>query len=48
VITALSRREAGGVDALANQFFQKPLNLETLLTAVRERLAVSGSAPSQS
>jgi len=48
VITALSRREAGGVDTLANRFFQKPLNLEALLTAVREQLAVSGSAPSQS
>ena len=48
VITALSRRDAGGVDALADRFFQKPLNLETLLTAVRERLVVSGSAPSQS
>jgi len=44
VITALSPREAGGVDALADRFFQKPLNLETLLTAVRERLAASGSA----
>jgi DNA-binding response OmpR family regulator len=48
VITALSRREAGGVDALADRFFQKPLDLEALLTAVREQLAVSGSAPSQS
>ena len=48
VITALSRREAGGVDSIANRFFQKPLNLEALLTAVREQLAVSGSAPSQS
>ena len=44
VITALSPREAGGVDALADRFFQKPLNLETLLAAVRERLAASGSA----
>ena len=44
VITALSRREARGVDALANRFFQKPLNLEALLTAVREQLAVSASA----
>jgi DNA-binding NtrC family response regulator len=48
VITALSRREAGGVDALANQFFQKPLNLEALLAAVREQLAVSNSVPPQS
>ena len=48
VITALSRQEAGGVDAIANRFFQKPLNLEALLAAVREQLAVSGSAPPQS
>ena len=48
VITALSRREARGVDAFADRFFQKPLNLEALLTAVREQLAVSGSAPPQS
>jgi DNA-binding response OmpR family regulator len=48
VITALSRQEAGGVDALADRFFQKPLNLEALLTAVRERLAASRSAPLQS
>ena len=48
VITALSRREAGGVDTLAKRFFQKPLNLEALLTAVREQLAVSRTAPSQS
>jgi CheY-like chemotaxis protein len=48
VITALSRREAGGVDTIANRFFQKPLNLDALLGAVREHLAVSGSAPSQS
>ena len=48
VITALSRQEAGGVDALANRFFQKPLNLEALLTAVHEQLAVSGSTPPQS
>jgi DNA-binding NtrC family response regulator len=48
VITALSRREAGGVDALANRFFQKPLNLEALLVAVREQLAASGSASSLS
>ena len=48
VITALSRREAGGVDALANRFFQKPLNVEALLVAVREQLAVSGSTPPQS
>ena len=45
VITALSPREAGGVDALADHFFQKPLNLEALLTAVREQLAASGLAP---
>ncbi len=44
VITALSRREAGGADALANQFFQKPLNLDALLAAVHEQLAASGSA----
>jgi DNA-binding NtrC family response regulator len=48
VITALPRREARGVDALAHRFFQKPLNLEALLTAVREQLAVSGSALSTS
>ena len=47
VITALSRPEAGGVDALADRFFQKPLNLEALLVAVREQLAASGLAPSQ-
>jgi DNA-binding NtrC family response regulator len=48
VITALSRREAGGVDSIANRFFQKPLNLEALLVAVREQLAVSGSTPPRS
>jgi len=48
VITALSRREAGGVDALAKRFFQKPLNLEALLVAVHEQLAAAGSAPPQS
>jgi len=47
VITALSRQEAGVVDALADHFFQKPLNLEALLTAVREQLAASGSASLQ-
>ena len=44
VITALSPREAGGVDALADRFFQKPLNLDALLTAVHERLAASAAA----
>ena len=48
VITALSRREAGGVDAIANRFFQKPLNLEALLAAVHQQLATPRSAPPQS
>lgn len=42
VITALPVREAGGVEKLAAGFFQKPLNLETLLAAVHKQL---GSAP---
>lgn len=48
VITGLSRREAGGVVGLAARFFQKPLNLETLLAAVHEQLGPPCSAPLQS
>jgi len=47
IITALSRQDVGGVDALANRFFQKPLNLEVLLAAVHEQLAAPGSAQPQ-
>lgn len=39
VITALSVGESGGVETFADHFFQKPLNLESLLQAIRTRLA---------
>ena len=45
VITALPVREAGGVEKLASGFFQKPLNLESLLAAVHKQLGTTPSAP---
>lgn len=38
VITALSLAESGGVEKLADGFFQKPLDLEVLLQAIQTRL----------
>lgn len=45
VITALPVREAGGVEKLAAGFFQKPLNLESLLAAVHKQLGSSPTNP---
>ena len=44
VITALSLRDAGGVEKIAAGFFQKPLSLEALLAVIHARLAASESS----
>jgi two-component system response regulator GlrR len=43
VITALPSPAVGGADHFAAEFFQKPLDLDTLVTAIRRRL---GAVPS--
>ena len=43
VITALPPPAVGGADHFAAEFFQKPLDLDTLVTAIRRRL---GAVPS--
>jgi DNA-binding NtrC family response regulator len=48
VITALARQTAGGVDRVATAFFQKPLDLETLLTAIRRQLVEPGNSQNSS
>jgi DNA-binding NtrC family response regulator len=45
VITALPARETCGADQVATKFFQKPLNLDALLSAVRRQLHGSDPAP---
>ena len=40
VITALPPSAIGGADYFATQFFQKPLNLEVLVTAIRRSLGI--------
>lgn len=44
VITAVPRRDAGGVDKIAEAFFQKPLNLEELLATVHRLIRAPGAA----
>lgn len=39
VITALARHAVAGADSFAAEFFEKPLDLDELLDAVRRRLA---------
>lgn len=48
IITAHPRSEFGGLDALATAFFQKPLDLDALITAIRQTLErrQPSSAPS--
>jgi DNA-binding NtrC family response regulator len=41
VITALPPSTAGGADHFATEFFQKPLNLDTLVGAIRRYLGIS-------
>jgi two-component system response regulator GlrR len=38
VITALPRNATNGADRFATQFFQKPLDLDALITAIRHHL----------
>jgi len=48
VITALPRKTAGGVDRIASAFFQKPLDFDTLLTAIRRQLLEFGTSRNSS
>lgn len=48
VVTALSRRAAGGVDGIATAFFQKPLDFDALLAAIRLQLVQQGFSLSPS
>lgn len=48
VITALPARETGGADQSATEFFQKPLDLDALLAAIRRHLGPPDSAQLQS
>jgi two-component system response regulator GlrR len=43
VISALPPTAVGGADNLATEFFQKPLDLDVLVTAIRRRLDASRS-----
>ena len=45
VVSALPPSEAGGADQFAEEFFQKPLDLDALLLAIRRRLGVSQTIP---
>lgn len=47
VISALPPHEAGGADHFAAEFFQKPLDLDALMLAIRRRLGVSRSMQPQ-
>lgn len=47
VITALPPASVGGADHFAAEFFQKPLDLDALVTAIRRRLDVSRSMQPQ-
>ena len=44
VITGLAAGDTGGADTFASAFFPKPLDIWTLMTAVRLQLAASESA----
>ena len=44
VITALPPSAIGGADRFATEFFQKPLNLEALVVAIRRSLGISQPA----
>jgi two-component system response regulator MprA len=46
VITALPPPAVGGADRFASEFFQKPLDLDALVQAIRRRLAVPASPQS--
>ena len=48
VITALPPQESGGADKVADEFFQKPLDLDALLAAIRGHLGAPASAHPQS
>lgn len=45
VVTGLSLKEAGGVEKFAVRYFQKPLDLEELLQAVRDHVGSFRSSP---
>lgn len=45
VITALPRNATGGADAFATEFFQKPIDIEALIAAVRHHLAPDRAEP---
>jgi DNA-binding NtrC family response regulator len=48
VITALPLQSAGDANRVASAFFQKPLDLDALLAAIRRQLDVPGSGQSLS
>lgn len=47
VITALPLTSVGGADRFATDFFQKPLDLDLMVAAIRQRLQESHSAQPQ-
>jgi DNA-binding NtrC family response regulator len=48
VITALPPPAVGGAEHFATEFFQKPLDLDALVAAIRRRLAMNPVMQSQS
>jgi len=45
VITALPLPAAGGADRFADEFFQKPLDLDALVAAIHRRLRPAATSP---
>jgi DNA-binding response OmpR family regulator len=41
VVTAVPAKSSGGADRMADRFFQKPVDIDTLLTAIRGDLNAS-------
>jgi DNA-binding NtrC family response regulator len=48
VITALPARETCGADQVASEFFQKPLDLDALLSGIRRHLEPQDIVPTES